>query len=463
MELRESSLRHGVIKALLILVTLMSLTAGSLVGITSVLHQTTQTLTASVETVRIAKDAQRDLLLHSRAREPMTRGERASDLRRHLADAGGFVTTPDEQKIFEHAQTRVSAYLQSPTSVEQERLEPAAFEALGDLVQVNIAQADDAQKKANRLDVIANAVGIVTAVFMISGAVALGLWVRGRVLRPILGLADAIRRFGLGKESIRAPEDGPEELRDIARQFNTMAERLAEQRTAHRTYLAAVAHDLRNPLNTLRLAVDAVPTEATLDRSRLDRVVSIVRRQTTRLTRLADDLLDTANLSAGRLDLRLGPCDVREVARSTVELFTGSSAKHDVELAIPEMPAVVTCDPQRLEQVLANLVGNAIKYSPGGGTVRVSVESTTSAVEIAVADEGVGMTPEEIERVFQPYTRAETLREAVPGHGLGLFIAQRIVDEHGGTLAIESKPNGGSVFRVALPRDVLDAQPTPLH
>jgi signal transduction histidine kinase len=456
MQTRAPTVRRGVIQALLVLVVLTILAAGTLVSIASVLHETTQTLTASVETVRIAKDAQRDLLLHARSREPISRSEKASDLRRHLADAGNYVTSADESVIFDHANQAVASYLGAPDTREQERLEPAASEALGDLVRVNIAQADAAQQRANRLDSTANAVGVVTAFAVLAGSIALGLWVRARVLRPILGLARAIRGFGLGNETMRAPEDGPEELRDIARQFNGMVDRLAEQRTAHRTYIAAVAHDLRNPLNTLRLAVDTVSTAAALDRPRLDRVLAIVRRQTGRLTRLADDLIDTANLSAGRLDLQLGPHDVREVARSTVELFSASSEKHEIELAMPERPAIVTCDPQRIEQVLANLVGNAIKYSPSGGTVRVSVETKPNSVEIAVADQGVGMTPEEIQNVFQPYTRAATLREEVPGHGLGLFIAQRIVDEHGGTMTIDSKPNSGSVFRIALP---IDARP----
>lgn len=457
---RIPSLRRGLIQALIVLVALTTLASATLISITSILHGTTQELSSAVETVRIAKDAQRDLLLHARANDGITRSEKASEVRTHLFEARHYISNDEERAVFERAEREVDVYLRAPDPDTRAQLEPAAYEALGDLVRDNIVQAEAAQRRATRLDTIANVVGFSTALAVLAGALALGWWVRARALRPVLGLAHVIRNYGLGKEKLRAPEDGPEELREMARQFNGMADRLAEQHTAHRTYLAAVAHDLRNPLNTLRLAVDTVSGD-TLDRARLDRVLSIVRRQIARLTRLAEDLLDTANLEAGRLGLHLSMHDVREVVHSTVELFATTSSKHRLEAIVPDGPALVRCDAQRIEQVLANLVGNAIKYSPNGGLVRVSVDVTTESVAIAVADDGIGMTPEEIEKVSQPFTRAETLRRAVPGHGLGLFIAQRIVEEHGGSMAIESSPGRGSIVRVVLPCD--GAGPTGDH
>jgi len=442
--------------ALIALVALTTLASATLVSITSVLHETTQDLTSAIETVRIAKDAQRDLLLHARTQDRLSRSAKAIELRGHLVDASRFISNDEESRAFERAEREVDAYLRAPDDSATAQLEPAAYEALGDLVRNNIVQAEAAQRRASRLDTTANVVGLTTALAVLAGAIALGWWVQARVLRPVLGLARVIRGYGLGSESLRAPEDGPEELCEMARQFNGMADRLAEQRTAHRTYLAAVAHDLRNPLNTLRLAVDSVSGQD-LDPGRLDRVLAIVRRQIARLTRLAEDLLDTANLAAGRLGLHLSMHDIRDVAHSTVELFTATATKHRIEVDVPEGPALVRCDAQRIEQVLANLVGNAIKYSPRGGLVRVRVAAAPESVEISVTDQGVGMTPEEIEKVSQPFTRAETLRRAVPGHGLGLFIAQRIIEEHGGTLGIESTPGQGSTVRVTLPVEAREA------
>lgn len=441
-------------KALIVLVALTTLASASLITITSVLHETTSELSAAVEMVRIAKDAQRDLLLHARASDRLTRSEKATELRSELSEARKYITSADERAAFDRAASDIHAYLRAEEA-ERGALEPAAYEALGDLVRGNVIQAAESQRRAGRLDTIATVVGLSTAIAVVGAAIALGWWVRARALRPVLGLSRVIRGYGLGTEGLRAPEDGPDELSEIARQFNAMADRLAGQRAAHRTYLAAVAHDLRNPLNTLRLAVDAVSGE-TVDRAHLDRVVAIVRRQVTRLTRLAEDLLDTSNLSAGRLGLHLSRHDVREIVHATAELFATTSSKHHLDVVVPDEPALVRCDAQRVEQVLANLVGNAIKYSPDGGIVRVSVEPTTDGVMVTVADQGVGMTAEEIERVAQPYTRAETLRRAVPGHGLGLFIAQRIVEEHGGALTIESTPKEGSLIRVVLPAEPRD-------
>ncbi len=451
MATRTPSLKRGLFQALFVLVGITTLASASLVSITSVLHETTQELSSAVETVRIAKDAQRDLLLHARANDRITRSEKANELRAQLIEARRYISNDEELAVFQRAERDVDAYLRADDTRRLE-LEPAAYEALGDLVRDNIAQAEASTSRATRLDTTANVVGFVMAFGVLAGAIALGWWVRARAFRPVIGVASVIRSYGLGNEALRAPEDGPEELRDMAQQFNAMADRLAEQRTAHRTYLAAVAHDLRNPLNTLRLAVDTV-SEQTPDRARLDRVLSIVRRQIARLTRLAEDLLDTSNLAAGRLGLHISRHDLREVVTATAELFSSTSAKHRIECALPDRPALVRCDGQRMEQVLANLVGNAIKYSPDGGVVRVSVASTPDSVEIEVADQGVGMTAEEVQKVFQPFARAETLRRAVPGHGLGLFIAQRIVEEHGGTMSIESTPGKGSVVRVVVPAE----------
>lgn len=443
------SLKRGVIHALSALVLLTTLASASLVGITSVLHDTTQTLTASMETVRIAKESQRDLLLHARSRDEVTRGVEASELRSQLHEARRYISSEEERTAFDQADQRIEAYLRAGD--DRDHFEPAAYEALGELVRINLSQAADAQRQATRMDTVADVVAVATACIVIAVAIALGWWVRTRALRPVLGLAQAMQQFGRGDERERAPVDGPEELREMARQFNDMADRMLEQRLSHRTYLAAVAHDLRNPLGTLRLAIDTFSSEKVTDPSRLDRMIGIIRRQIDRLTRLSEDLLDTTILETGHIELVLGSHDLRDIARGTVELFSTASSRHDIELLVPEAAAMVTCDAQRMEQVIANLVGNAIKYSPDGGLVRVAIDVTDDRVEIAIEDHGIGMTAEEIEKAFQPFSRAPKVRHSVPGHGLGLYIVQRIVKEHGGTLSVESSPGNGTTFRVELP------------
>jgi two-component system sensor histidine kinase MtrB len=432
---RRPTFERVVTEALVILVVLTTLASGALVGITSVLHETTQSLSASVESVRIAEEAQRVLLIHSRSKRDIVRAQIANELQSRLADARRHINTPEEHVVFERAEQRVRAYLDATDEETRLELEPAAYEALGDLVRNNLEQTSIAQARAAR-----------------GGAIAFGWWLRTRVLRPVLALAGAMKRFGVATEGSRAPEEGPEELRLVGRRFNETADRLAQNRSAHHAYLAGVAHDLRNPLGPMRLAVDSLATDAQVDPARLHRVLGILRRQIDRLTRLAEDLLDTSNLEAGRVELNVSTHDIRDIARSTVELFAASSSRHHVDLVLPPEPTVVPCDGHRIEQVLANLVGNAIKYSPAGGTVRVIVEPKANAVEIAVQDEGVGMTPEEAERIFEPFARAATVKDSVPGHGLGLFMARRIVEEHGGEMTVASVPSEGSTFRVVLPK-----------
>lgn len=449
---RRRTLERVVTQALVILVVLTTLACGALVAITTILHETTQSLSASVESVRIAEEAQRALLVHSRSKRDIVRAQIGDELHARLADARRHVNTPEEAVVFERAEQRVKAYLEATDEEMRVELEPAAYEALGDLVRNNLEQTSRAQARAARLDAIANAVGVTTALAVLAGAVGFGWWLRARVARPVLALAGAMKGFGLASSGTRAPEEGPEELRLVGRRLNETADRLAQHRSAHRTYLAGVAHDLRNPLGPLRMAVDSLATDAPVDPARLRRVVGIIRRQIERLTRLAEDLLDTANLEAGRVELNVDTHDIRDIARSTVELFAAASSRHHVDLVLPPELTVVQCDGHRIEQVLANLVSNAIKYSPAGGTVRVAVQPKADTVEIAVQDEGVGMTPEEAERIFEPFARAATVKDSVPGHGLGLFMARRIVEEHGGEMTVESVPSEGSTFRVVLPR-----------
>jgi signal transduction histidine kinase len=153
------------------------------------------------------------------------------------------------------------------------------------------------------------------------------------------------------------------------------------------------------------------------------------------------------------LALRRQPCDLAELARQVVERFQEAPERtehHQVVLDAPA-PVVGTWDSDRLDQVLTNLLGNALKYSPDGGEVRVGVGMVGEQAELSVSDQGIGIARGDQHRLFQPFGRAHQVGRSIHGVGLGLYITAQIVERHGGTISLESKPGAGSTFRVRLP------------
>jgi signal transduction histidine kinase len=124
---------------------------------------------------------------------------------------------------------------------------------------------------------------------------------------------------------------------------------------------------------------------------------------------------------------------------------------HRLEVCAPEQPVPVICDPMRIEQVLGNLIGNAIKYSPSGGAVRIGIAQREEVVVITVADDGVGMSADDVAHAFEPFHRAAASKGVIPGVGLGLYVARKIVEAHGGRIAVDSVLGAGSTFTVFLP------------
>ncbi|HEY0706505.1 MAG TPA: HAMP domain-containing sensor histidine kinase, partial [Polyangia bacterium] len=181
---------------------------------------------------------------------------------------------------------------------------------------------------------------------------------------------------------------------------------------------------------------------------RIRHATEMVKRQVGRLNRMIGDLLDAARVEAGELELRLEDHDANTIAHEVCELLRDSSADHELVLQTQPRPVPLKCDPLRLEQVLTNLVSNAIKYSPPGSRVVIAVERRERQVGFRVSDEGIGIAPADLPRVFEPFRRTTASRRTSPGVGLGLSVAKRIVDAHGGQLHIDSKVGVGTTVQV---------------
>ena len=241
------------------------------------------------------------------------------------------------------------------------------------------------------------------------------------------------------------PHMGPlGELSNIALIIRDVSERRALERLRHE-FLAMASHELRNP-------VSAIKGHAQLMRRRgaySERSVEAIIAQADQLRRLIDDLLLASQIEADRLDLRVADVDLVAEARAAAEAARADRPALRVEA--PPEPLVVVADQQRLRQVLANLVTNAIKYSPDGSEVLLRVARAGGEARVYVTDHGVGIPPEAVPHLFERFFRAEGAAARAQGLGLGLFITRRIVEAHRGTITVESELGRGSTFTVSLP------------
>jgi signal transduction histidine kinase len=218
-------------------------------------------------------------------------------------------------------------------------------------------------------------------------------------------------------------------------------------------FLGGVAHDLRNPLAALRISLAVIAPDRPLPpEPTIRRMTELMDRQFDHLERMTGDFIDTARIEAGELELRAGPHDLAELVRHVVTLFQTAPWDERFQLAVPAEPVVVFCDGARIQQVVTNLVSNAMKYSAEASPIRVALEPDPDHVTLSVADRGIGISPDDIPTIFDPFRRGEASRRTTSGVGLGLFVARRIMRAHGGWIEVESAPGSGSTFRVVLPK-----------
>lgn len=440
--------------------------AGTLVVLTTYLGQSSKTLGIAVESIHLVEDAEIQLLLHERTEDPIVQRKIESDLIAILTSAREYVTSDNEARELVEAEARVQEYLTASRDAAPRprlaELHGAAFDALEKLVHTNVAQSRDAQEYAARWDRWGNRVGITASGLLLLLAGWLLWWLKARAFRPILALAGAMERFRCGDHGARAEESGPAELRDIVRRFNEMADSLGAQRDAQMAFLGGVAHDLRNPLAALMMSVTMLRPEQALPPEPASRhLLAIMERQLRHLERMIGDLLDMAKIEAGQLTLKLELQDAAGLLLAVRDLFQGTSAEHQLEVSTPSAPILIQCDPLRIEQVVSNLVSNAIKYSPYGGTVQVVIARDAGEAIISVSDQGIGISEEDQLLLFEPFRRVGLSRESVPGVGLGLFVVRKIVEAHRGRIELDSTPGKGSTFRVRLPLGVDAEQEEP--
>ena len=282
-------------------------------------------------------------------------------------------------------------------------------------------------------------------------AIGLGWWLTRRALRPLNALATAAAQIGAGDLAHRVPVQAQDEVGRLADRFNAMAAALERDEQLRRQMVNDIAHELRTPLTVMQGHLEALQDGVfSLDVDALRPIYD----ETLLLSRLVGDLRDLATAEAGRLPLERAPLEPAALLAAVVREFGSTAEAAGVALTVhaPAGLPTVLGDAQRLGQVLGNLLANALRYTPQGGSIALSAATEGRWVRLDVADTGAGIAPEDLPLVFERFYRADRARHRDAGHsGLGLAIARQLVEAHGGTLSATSQLGQGSVFTVRLP------------
>jgi signal transduction histidine kinase len=397
--------------------------------------------------------------------------QRMQQVAADLDRLAGLAATDDERASLSEVREQVERYRQL---VERERSlmsrgEKAA--ALGISERESRPAAEQAESAAARLGAAIQAAaerararasdlerrtwtGVILAL-MVSGGAALGgtAWVAARLTRSLRRLSVATTEIAEGslREPVRVGTH--DEIADLAEAFNRMTDRLRQVDAMKEEFFSTISHELRTPLTSIREAThllrEEVPGSLT---PKQERLVSIIAMSTDLLLRLITQILDLSRLRAGVLSLERRWVDLDRLAERVMDELRPQAEEKGVLLERDRTggPVKVYGDEDRLLQILLNLLGNAVKFTPPGGAVTLSVEERGDETEIRVADTGMGIPAEALPRVFDRYQQAHRGRG---GSGLGLAIVKALAEAHGGRVRAESEEGKGSRFTVTLPRE----------
>lgn len=279
---------------------------------------------------------------------------------------------------------------------------------------------------------------------------------RGLEHRRLEGELEAARdeMRALDARRRREIDDATADLRDRVAELDAANQRLQDKQSQHDTFVAMVAHELRGPLNPI-INYAQIAKRPTISAETRDHYMDVIVEHAFRLNRLVDDLQTATRLSTGHFRLKREPCDLAAALGELVESMRASVHDHRFVLERPAGELIAEVDRDRVMQAARNLIDNAVKYSAEGTAVEVTLAATDELVTISVRDYGMGIPEEEMQRIFEAFTRLGKSSE-VAGSGLGLFITRGIAETHGGQLSVESGAGSerarGATFTLTLPR-----------
>lgn len=270
------------------------------------------------------------------------------------------------------------------------------------------------------------------------------------IANPLRTVSRAAMAAAEGDYNQRVPEQGPPEVRAVAESFNRMSAQVRDSQQAERDFLINVSHDLKTPLTSIQGFSQAIMDGTAKNPAA---AANIIYEEAARLNRMVTELTDLARIQAGRLSFHASAVDMGQVTAAVAQRLAVVARDKKITLHVDAqaMP-MIAGDGDRLAQVLNNLIGNAIKYTPEGGSVWVQTRAVQNGVEVVVRDTGIGIPEKELSRIFERFYQVDKTRGPQRGTGLGLAITKEIVQAHGGRITVESKGEGwGSTFTIWLP------------
>ncbi len=409
--------------------------------------------------LRAFKDARDELPASTAALGSSAAGREAQEARARR------LTTAVNQYLEDYAVPLVgiaelnAAVARSPVAVTEGRRRVEGIR--GQVTQVLTAENDLASARVSSATSQANrAIVLGLAALGISVLLVLlfGVELARAVAHPVRRVSEASKRVAGGDLSVRLPEQGPAEVHDLAASFNEMAaslerskhdveeqnRQLRESERLRSELISVISHEVRTPLACV-LGYTSLLQTRPVDEATRQEYLSIIADEARRLEGLVGDLVDVKRIEQGRLELEPQPFDLAALVEEQVRIFKGRSERHTIQLdSAGEL--VVRADRNRLAQVIANLLANAVKYSPEGGAVEVDAAVRNGDVRVSVRDHGVGISEADRPRIFTKFFRGSKGLAGIGGMGLGLAVSRDIVEAHGGRMGFESKVGRGSVF-----------------
>ena len=292
---------------------------------------------------------------------------------------------------------------------------------------------------------------LATVLLLFAGGMTMvmGYFLSSTITERIIVLQQAANQLAAGERDTRIDVSGRDEVAELSNAFNRMADQLQEAEQNRADLIAWVSHDLQTPLTSIQAILEALKDGLIEEPESQQRYLETAQREVKSLSALIDDLFQMAQIDAGGMTLDRSDNSIRDLISDTLETFSHIARKSDIHLEGSIQPGIdiVNIDVQRIGRVLNNLIGNALRYTPPGGKVKIEVNRKDEQIEVHISDTGEGIQPDDLPYIFDRFYRGEKSRSRkTGGAGLGLAISRGIIQAHGGEIWVESTLGKGTTF-----------------
>ncbi len=292
------------------------------------------------------------------------------------------------------------------------------------------------------------AVSLTVSVFILLVVTFMGVYFVKSICVPLGKIGSTAKKLAKGDFSERIPVVSGDEIGQLSRAFNEMADELENSEQIKNDFISSVSHELRTPLTAIKGWSETL--ESGYDPETFKKGMKVITGETKRLEQMVEDLLDFSRIQSGHFTLQLTTIDLIAELEDAILIYIDKAKKENISLSYnePEFMCAVVGDKNRLRQVFINIIDNALKYTEAGGSIEVEAQKTDSAVTVSVSDTGAGIAPDDLPKVKQKFYKANKTKH---GSGIGLAVADEIITRHGGTLEIDSELGKGTTVTITLP------------